>query len=55
MRLTDARAILEGAGAILVDARTATAVNTIQEASDIIHQSFADFIKERIVQENNKY
>ena len=47
MRLTDARAILEGAGAILVDERTATAVNAVQEASDIIHQSFSDFIKER--------
>ena len=48
MRLTDARAILEGAGAILVDERTATAVNAVQEASDIIHQSFSDFIKERM-------
>ena len=47
MRLTDARAILEGAGAILVDEKTVTAVNAVQEASDIIHQSFSDFIKER--------
>ena len=48
MRLTDARAILEGAGAILVDEKTVTAVNAVQEASDIIHQSFSDFIKERM-------
>lgn len=47
MRLTDAKAILEGVGAILVDERTATAVNAVQEASNIIHQSFSDFIKER--------
>ena len=51
MKLTDARAILEGAGAILVDEGTVTAVNAVQEASDIIHQSFSDFVKERQMNE----
>ena len=51
MKLTDARAILEGAGCILVDEGTVTAVNAVQEASDIIHQSFSDFVKERQMNE----
>jgi hypothetical protein len=51
MKLADARAILEGAECILVDEGTVTAVNAVQEASDIIHQSCSDFVKERQMNE----